>query len=246
MASDSIRAQALFDEVVDTGLEVTVDLAGSVLAFCAQSSNVELAEKLYNHMKPQQLPILSSFIRFYAECGQHEKACDIYERELVRLHADADDAQPLHLDSRVERSLMNAALKCGRAQLANDLLSAAPSDIGKHITMIRNFAAERNLQGAKSVFESLQRGGVEMNSVIYNTMLDACVECRDMKSAEAWMEQTRKEGMADVVSFNTLIKAHLQGGNFDKARSLMKEMKTQDLQPNSVTFNELINAMVSH
>jgi len=71
------------------------------------------------------------------------------------------------------------------------------------------------------------------------------VECRDLKKAEAWMETTKAAGMLDVVSFNTMIKAHLQTGNFDKARSLMSEMAKQGLQPNRVTFNELINALVS-
>jgi pentatricopeptide repeat protein len=55
----------------------------------------------------------------------------------------------------------------------------------------------------------------------------------------------KKVDMTDVVSFNTLIKAHLQVGNFDKARCLMDEMRKEGLQPNRVTFNELINAMVT-
>merc|ERR1719409_1477853 len=59
------------------------------------------------------------------------------------------------------------------------------------------------------------------------------------------MERTKKAGMADVVSFNTLIKSHLQNGNFDKARGLMEEMKKEGLEPNRVTFNEIINAMAS-
>merc|ERR1719506_2069248 len=122
------------------------------------------------------------------------------------------------------------------------MLSATPSDIAKHITMIRNCASENDLKGAVSVFQSLEQSGVELNSIIYNTVLDACVECRDLKAAEAWMEQTRKAGMVDVVSFNTLIKAHLQGGNLDKARSLMEELKKEGLEPNRVTFNEVINA----
>merc|ERR1719272_2868568 len=49
--------------------------------------------------------------------------------------------------------------------------------------------------------------------------------------------------MADVVSFNTLIKAHLQNRNFDQARSLMEELKREGLQPNRGTFNELINSL---
>merc|ERR1719281_180162 len=111
--------------------------------------------------------------------------------------------------------------------------------------MIRNHAAEGDLQGAKRVFESLLSSGVDMNSVIYNTVLDAAVECRDLRAAEAWMERMKNATMTDVVSFNTLIKAHLQSGNFDKARSLMEEMKKEGLQPNRVTYNELINAMVT-
>merc|ERR1740117_2664729 len=151
----------------------------------------------------------------------------------------------LQLDARVERSLMNAALKCGRTHLAQNLLSSSPSDIAKHITMIRNCATEGNLKGAVGVFTQLEKSGVEMNSIIYNTVLDACVECRDLKAAEAWMEQTKKAGMTDVVSFNVLIKAHLQTGHFEKARGSMEEMKKVGLQPNRVTFNELINAMVN-
>merc|ERR1719235_1141377 len=51
--------------------------------------------------------------------------------------------------------------------------------------------------------------------------------------------------MTDVVSFNTLIKAYLQNGGFDKARRLMETMTGEGHKPNQVTFNELINAMVS-
>jgi len=111
--------------------------------------------------------------------------------------------------------------------------------------MIRNCATEKNLKGAFGVFESLEQSGVDLNSVIYNTVLDACVECQDLNAAESWVDRMKTDGMTDVVTFNTLIKAHLQNGNFRKARSLMEEMRKQDLQPNRVTFNELINAMVS-
>merc|ERR1719316_513412 len=76
-------------------------------------------------------------------------------------------------------------------------------------------------------------------------MLDACVECRDLNAAGTWLERIKATGMADVVTFNTLIKAHLQNVTFDKARRLMEEMKKQGLPPNRVTYNELINAMVS-
>jgi pentatricopeptide repeat protein len=111
--------------------------------------------------------------------------------------------------------------------------------------MIRNCAAAKDLKGAVGVFQTLEQSGVDLNPVIYNTVLDACVECRDLQAAEKWMQEMKKAGMTDVVSFNTLIKSHLQNGNFDKARRLMEEMKKDGLQPNRVTFNELMNAMAA-
>ena len=44
--------------------------------------------------------------------------------------------------------------------------------------MIRKCARENNLKGAMSIFNSLKEAGVELNSSIYNTVLDACVKCR--------------------------------------------------------------------
>jgi len=247
MAADATRVQALFDEVIEKCVDVSGDFATSVLGYCTQTSNIDMAEKLYAYMKPTQLTVLSLFIRFYVEREQYEKACDVYEHDLLPAQASnaTQGERSLQLDARMERVLMDAALKCGRSHLAKDMLSASPSDVAKHISMIRNCAAQKDLKGAVNVFESLEKSGVDMNSIIYNTVIDACVECRDLRAAEEWMEQTKKLGMADVVSYNTLIKAHLQTGNFEKARCLMAEMTKEKLQPNRVTFNELINAMVS-
>jgi len=111
--------------------------------------------------------------------------------------------------------------------------------------MIQSCAASGNLQGAKSVFQTLKDSGLELNSVVYNTVLHACVECQDIQAAEIWMLETKEAGFSDVVSYNTLIKAYLQTENFAKARSLMEDMRKEGLQPNRVTFNELINGMVT-
>ena len=149
------------------------------------------------------------------------------------------------MDVRMNHVLMNAALRRGRTHPAKNMLSASPSDIAKRITVICNCAAQNDLQGAVSAFDSLEKSGVDMNSIIYSSVLDTCVEWRDLKAAEAWMEQTENVGMMDVVSYNTLIKAHLQTGNFDKARCSMSDMTKEGLQPTCVTCNKLINAMVS-
>ena len=59
-------------------------------------------------------------------------------------------------------------------------------------------------------------GGAELNDFAHDSLLDARVKHQDLKAAEDIMDQTRQAGMTDVVSFNSLIKAHLQRGQLAK------------------------------
>merc|ERR1719265_643290 len=58
------------------------------------------------------------------------------------------------------------------------------------------------------------------------------------------MAKTVDAEIADVVSYNTLLKAHLLKGNFQRAKLVVEDMKKADIKPNRVTFNELLNAVV--
>jgi len=145
----------------------------------------------------------------------------------------------------VKTSSMNTSPKSSAGRNSANSSSSPHPDIAKQITMIRSHAADKNLQGAFSVFEAMEQSGIDLNCIMFNTVLDACVECKDLKAAEAWMDRMTQAGMTDVVSFNTLIKAHLQKGSFDKVRNLMAMMTNEGLKPNQVTFNELLNSMAS-
>mmetsp|Transcript_10702 Transcript_10702/g.17615 ORF Transcript_10702/g.17615 Transcript_10702/m.17615 type:complete len:729 (+) Transcript_10702:59-2245(+) len=165
--------------------------------------------------------------------------------KVVKLVDDEDDGE-----SETTRG-MGSPCKMTRKSAAEvlakqtDNLPKHDSEIAKHITMIQRCAAQNNLQGSFDVFASLVRSGANLNSVVYNSVLEACVQCRDSAAAEEWMAKCKAAGMADVVSYNTLIKAHLLNHKVSNARSLMQEMKQLGLQPNRVTYNELINSVIA-
>jgi len=240
------KVEKLFNEALGKKPDAGPELCLALLTCCQQTHNFALAEQAYQRFAANMpLSMLAAFIRFHSEVENYAKVCDMYEKDAAPLREKAAAEGRSILDSRMERCVMNAALKCGRNKLAQSLLSDNPSDVAKHITMIRSCAVEQNLDGAMNVFESLKKSGAELNSVVYNTVLDACVECSKLGKAEAWMEQMKKDGMSDVVSYNTLIKAHLQAGHMSKAKSLVDEMRVAQLQPNCITFNEIVNATVS-
>ena len=133
------------------------------------------------------------------------------------------------LDARLRSVLLQAATQAGRTSLVQVLSEGASADVEKHVTMIKSCGSQRNLQGAKRVFDNLKRSGMPMNSLIYNCLIDACVQCGDAESALENFEQMRQLGLADVVSYNTVLKAHLRMGRFEEARALLKDMASSAL-----------------
>merc|ERR1719504_553753 len=118
-------------------------------------------------------------------------------------------------------------------------------DIAKHVAMIRARSKENDLEGAMQVFRKLQSSGVQLTSLVYNALLDSCVQCGKVNVALQHFNEMKELGFVDVVSYNTLLKAYLKTGQIHKARSLLKEMAESNIQANQVTYNEMLNALVS-
>ena len=97
-----------------------------------------------------------------------------------------------------------------------------------------------HLAGAKGVIEAAKTSGAQLNNFVYTVSLDTCVECQNLKASEDFMVEMRQASMVSVLSFNTLIMAHLQFGHIAKACALIEEVKKDGLQPTSVTFSELV------
>merc|ERR550514_1826311 len=173
----------------------------------------------------------------FVACELHERACKVYEGEMA--------PRDIALDARLRSALLQAATQAGRTNLVQVLSEATATDVEKHATMIKSCGSQRNLQGAKRVFDNLKRSGMPMNSLIYNTLVDACIQCGDFGAALESFEQMKQLNFADVVSYNTVLKAHLGLGRFDEARGLLKEMASRSLPANQVTYNEFLRALTT-
>merc|ERR1719224_239257 len=138
-------------------------------------------------------------------------------------------AAGVHLDAQLSGALHTCATQAGRTELAQSLFESAPSDLSKYMAMIRACGKESDLRGALALFQKLRSNGVQLNSLVCNCVLDACVQC----------------GKVDAVSYNTLLKAFLKAGQIQKARALLSEMSAGGVTPNKVTYNEMLNALVN-
>eukprot|EP00746_Dinoflagellata_sp_MGD_P158206 gnl/MRDRNA2_/MRDRNA2_86416_c0_seq4.p1 gnl/MRDRNA2_/MRDRNA2_86416_c0~~gnl/MRDRNA2_/MRDRNA2_86416_c0_seq4.p1 ORF type:complete len:1007 (+),score=216.77 gnl/MRDRNA2_/MRDRNA2_86416_c0_seq4:71-3022(+) len=242
LALDSTIVQSLFEEAMADGdIQVTESLAIALLKACAAGRDVKLAGRVFEAVSPTygdapDHTLYAALLQVYSVCELHDTVCDIYEKEMA--------PRSIKPDSQIGDIIMRSAMQCGRNSLAQSVFAGAAGDINKHIAMIKAFSRERDLQGAVDVFERLKSSGASLNSMAYNSLLDACIQCNDSAQAQKLFEQMKSDGCFDVVSFNIVLKMHLREKKHDEAQQLLKDMREHGLQPNKITYNELINAKV--
>merc|ERR1719456_1597362 len=144
-------------------------------------------------------------------------------------------------DATVDESPPTSPARSVRARAASPPAAERKEevDISKHVAMMRARSKENDLEGAMQVFRKLQSSGVQLTALAYNALLDSCVQCGKVHVALQHL------GLVDVVSYNTLLKAYLKQGQIVKARKLLGEMAENNIQANQVTYNEMLNALVT-
>merc|ERR1719313_1903476 len=242
LALDSALVQKLFEEAMaDADIQVSESFAIAMLKACAAGRDVKLAGPVFEAVKPTygdapDHALYAALLQVYCVCELHDTVCDIYEKEMA--------PRSIKPDSQIGDIIMKSAMQCGRNGLAQSVFAGAAGDISKHLAMIKALSRERNLAGAVDVFERLKSSGASLNSMAYNSLLDACIQCNDSLQAQKLFEQMKSDGFFDVVSFNIVLKMFLREKKHDQAQQLLKEMRGHGLEPNKITYNELINAKV--
>jgi pentatricopeptide repeat protein len=112
-----------------------------------------------------------------------------------------------------------------------------------HVKEIRACGKNGDLQAALKIFE--QQRSHCTSSLLYNGILDTCVACGDLEKALEIFDQTKHAGLADVVSYNTIIKGHVIKGDGSAARALLAEVSTSGLRPTHATYHTILNFLAS-
>jgi len=209
-----------------------------VLTACAVTGDSELASEL---VARAELPrgdsdLCTALIKVYANCELWDMACCIYEE--VMLPAS------LKLDPILTEVLLKAATKADRTDLASALAESLLGDSAKQAKIIRSYGKDGNFRGAIGIFNQIKQSQTPLNSLMYNSILEASVQCGDMKAALHYFSMAKQDGQADVVSYNTVMKGHLADGKMNAALQLLKEMSDSNMPASLVTYHGILNARV--
>jgi len=111
---------------------------------------------------------------------------------------------------------------------------------------IRTCGRNGDLPGALAALEEALANGIPNSTEMQNALLFALVHCGDVAkdSADELFAKMKESKDVDVVSFNIMLRAHLDAGDHDKAKTLLQEMSQFGISANKVTLNELLGDRV--
>eukprot|EP00927_Polykrikos_kofoidii_P043881 TRINITY_DN3797_c1_g4_i1.p1 TRINITY_DN3797_c1_g4~~TRINITY_DN3797_c1_g4_i1.p1 ORF type:complete len:718 (+),score=119.20 TRINITY_DN3797_c1_g4_i1:220-2373(+) len=121
---------------------------------------------------------------------------------------------------------------------------AACVDAGKVARDVRTLGKEGKLDDAIAVFESLKLSNSGPTTLSYNSVLDACVHCGAIMLAVDYLGEAKDRALADVVSFNLLIKGYLASSDSSAAWQLLGDMTKCGISPSHVTYHSFLHASV--
>jgi len=228
------EARRLFAEAMERGL-VMKDIVPAAAEAALKRGDKNLADAVLRLLPASPAPeVAAAMIRLCAkDLLEGTSVLGLYERRL--------EGVDVLVDVEAGRLVAEAALAARRPELLAKLLAVNSAGETPHdMALLKSFGAEHRLQEALAVFEAC----LEKSARLYNALLDVCMDCRDIEAAERIIKEACNAEMADVVTYNTLIKAHLRNNDLRRARSAMDMMRSAGFAPNCVTFNELIDASI--
>jgi len=129
------------------------------------------------------------------------------------------------------------------APVLRGIVEKAAKEASVHSKEIRACGKNGDLDGAVQIFEQQHKHSA--NTLMYNSIIDACVECGNVEKALAYFSQARSSGLADAITYNTAMKGFLSQGKLDAATSLFAELSEKGLTPTLASYHGFLNFHVN-
>mmetsp|Transcript_6571 Transcript_6571/g.15472 ORF Transcript_6571/g.15472 Transcript_6571/m.15472 type:complete len:625 (-) Transcript_6571:25-1899(-) len=119
----------------------------------------------------------------------------------------------------------------------------SPKDFGN---MVRFASSTGNWRLALSLIDEMHKAKVEVDSVVYNTVLAACVSAEQLDKARQLLDDmVAAGGVTDVITYNTLAKGYAKAGCMETCFELYKLMRSRGLTPSQVTYGILLDGFIN-
>lgn len=174
---------------------------------------------------------MTGVVNMYAKCGQIEEAYKMFDRMPDR-------------DLVSWNTIVAGFAQNGFAELALDLVTRMHEEgrRGDFITIVSILPAVANvgsLRIGKAVHGYAMRAGFDSIVNVSTALVDMYAKCGRVETSRLVFDGMKSR---NVVSWNSMIAAYVEGGNPEEAMRIFQKMLDQGVEPTNVTIMEALHA----
>ena len=220
----------------------------TLLDICIKFNSIDKAEKLFFDMREIKENLsehtYSIMIKAYGRVKNLDKA--IYMFEEIKNNFE-------YPSNITYGCMMNVYVKCGHTDLAKELMiemdgKGIKQNLHTYSTLINGYRLDRNCGSALAVFDRAIKEK-EQNIVIYNAILDCCIQCEEykkMKEIFSYLnENSRKDPkfpQPDLITYSIVMKGVARTNDVERVLEVYTYLlERKDLKPDKYFYNIIMD-----
>ncbi|XP_047317550.1 pentatricopeptide repeat-containing protein At1g73710 [Impatiens glandulifera] len=227
------KALSLFNAMKQLGTWPDECSFNTLIQMLSGCDLIEQAKELLNETgcKPSCLSF-ASMISSYIRLNRLSDAVSIYEM-MIRLKVEPNEVvYGLLIDAFAETGDLDDCLRYFHSM---EKFGIFPNQVIL-TSMIKAYNKVGSLKGAKSLYEKIR----DPDTIASNSMLNIYADLGILSEAKLIMNDLRKKGRADGVSFATMMYLYRNLGMLDEAIEVAEEMKQTGLLRDCDSFNKVM------
>ncbi|CAH9110334.1 unnamed protein product [Cuscuta europaea] len=201
------------------------------------------AENLYLQLKTSGVALdmitFSVVIRMYVKSGLLEKACSV----LDFMEKQKTIVPDIYLVRDMLRIYQRCNLNDKLADLYYKVLKQKDDwDQEMYNCVINCCARALPVDELSNIFFQMIHQGFSPNTVTFNAMLNALCRSRLFEKARKVLNLAHKHGLADVITYNTLIAAYGKNKDLENMALTVREMQFRGFTVTLETYNSMLDA----
>lgn len=226
-----------------TGRKGPSDVFAALVQCAANVGRPDLIEVLFDDMIAAGI---ERSLGFYETTMKMLASKKCYTEALgvcTRLEADGLEPSPVTLSCLI--SFAVEVGDCDRAiDFFNRLSAQSTPSIRACMTILRLHSKRQDWPKSLVVIRDMQSRKAPLDSLVLNIVLSTGVSACQVDGAKSLLKEFANNGIADVVSYNTVMKGLAKQKSVSHALTLLHDMGKAGVTPNAITYNTAIDAAV--
>lgn len=236
-------AVSIYNEMPKSKLHPNLRISCSMIDVFSTMERFTDAETLYLELKTSACVLdmiaYSVIVRMYTKAGRPEDACSVLE--------DMEKQKEIVPDKYLFLDMLRTYQKCGLLEKLTDtyywiLKSQVECDEAMNNCIINCCGPAIPVDELTRIFDEMIQLGHMASTITLNVLLDIYGKAGLFNRAQKVFNMARKQGQADIISYNTIIAAYAHSGDFRSMTYFVQKMQDAGFPVSLEAYNCMLNA----